>query len=95
MNNKNQPSEHNESIEENLVEDLKESLKDTVNETKRILDTLEQTVQTAIKDQSISDETKKIVDFIGNEIKNFLEEDSKKIINAIQLSKGVNNLEEE
>jgi hypothetical protein len=95
MNNKKQPTEHNESTEENLVEDLKKSLKDTVDETKGILDTLEQTVQTTIKDQSISNETKKIVDFISNEIKNSLAEESKKIINTIELSKGINNLEEE
>ena len=95
MNNKNQSSEYNESTEENLVEDLKESLKDIVDETISILDTLEQTVQTTIKDQFISDETKKIVDSITYKIKNLLAEESKKIINTIEPTKDINNLEEE
>ena len=50
------------TYEENLVQDLKKSLEDTTNETKSILDDLQQTVEKTIKDQSISDATKKIVD---------------------------------
>ena len=70
MDNKKQSTEHHEPTEENLVQDLKKSLEDTINETKSILDDLEQTVETTIKDQSISDATKKIVDSIKSDIKN-------------------------
>ena len=69
MDNKKQSTEQYESTEENLVQDLKKSLEDTINETKSTLDDLEQTVETTIKDQSISDITKKIVDSISSEIK--------------------------
>ena len=74
MNNKKQLTEQEKPTEENLVKDLKESLNDTIDETKDILLDLEQTVETTIKDQSISDETKKIVDSISNEINNSEEE---------------------
>ena len=70
MDNKKQSTEQHESNEENLVQDLKKSLEDTINETKYILDDLEQTVETTIKDQSISDATKKIVDSVKSDIKN-------------------------
>ena len=60
MDNKKQPTEHHENNEENLVQDLKKSLEDTTNETKSILDDLQQTVEKTIKDQSISDATKKL-----------------------------------
>ena len=70
MDNKKQSTEQYEPTEENLVQDLKKSLKDTINETKYILDDLEQTVETTIKDQSISDATKKIVDSVKSDIKN-------------------------
>ena len=53
MDNKKQSTEQYETNEENLVQDLKESLKNTIDETKYILDDLEQTVETTIKDQSI------------------------------------------
>tara|TARA_Y100000389_G_scaffold178383_1_gene191537 strand:+ start:834 stop:1076 length:243 start_codon:yes stop_codon:yes gene_type:complete len=69
MSKKQKSTEHDKSTEENLVQDLKESLNNTIDETKNILDDLEQTVETTIKDQSISDITKKIVDSISSEIK--------------------------
>ena len=50
------------NLRRKLSSRLKKSLRDTINETKYILDDLEQTVETTIKDQSISDATKKIVD---------------------------------
>ena len=71
MDNKKQSTEHHESNEENLVKDLKKSLEDTINETKSTLDDLEQTVETTIKDQSISDATKKMVDSIKSDIIEF------------------------
>jgi conjugal transfer/entry exclusion protein len=74
MTSKQKSTEPDKPTEENLVQDLKESLKNTIDETKYILDDLEQTVETTIKDQSISDETKKIVDSISDEINNFEEE---------------------
>ena len=64
MDNKKQPTEHHEPDQENIVQDLKKSLEDTTNETKSILDDLQQTVEKTIKDQSISDATKKIVDSV-------------------------------
>ena len=58
------------------------------------MDTLEQTVNETIKDQSISDETTNYLDFINKEIKNSLKDASKQIINTIELTSG-NNTEEE
>ncbi|MBT6729689.1 MAG: hypothetical protein HOA78_02830 [Cryomorphaceae bacterium] len=95
MSNKQKSTEPDKPTEENLVQDLKESLKNTIDETKYILDDLEQTVETTIKDQSISDTTKTIVDSISNEIKNFTSEESQKTINTIKTSKVSNNSEEE
>ena len=74
MDKKKQSTEQQSPTKENLVKDLKESLNDTIDETKDILVELEQLVETTIKDQSISDETKKIVDSISDEINNFEEE---------------------
>ena len=95
MSNKQKSTEPDKPTEENLVQDLKESLKNTIDETNYILDDLEQTVETTIKDQSISDTTKKIVDSISSEIKNFTSEESQKTINTIKTSKVSNNSEEE
>ena len=74
MDNKKQSPEDHEPNEDNLVQDLKKSLEDTINETQYILDDLEETVETTIKDQSMSDSTKKIVDAIKSRINNFEEE---------------------
>ena len=70
MDNKKQSDEHHKPTEENVVKDLRKSLEDAIDQTKHILVDLEQTVETTIKDQSISEETKKIVDSISDEIKN-------------------------
>ena len=95
MDNKKQSPEHLEPNEENLVQDLKKSLEDTFNETQYILDDLEKTVETSIKDQSISDSTKKIVDSVKGDIKNSLGEKSSEIMNTIETKKAINNFEEE
>ena len=95
MSNKQKSTEPDKPTEENLVQDLKESLKNTIDETKYILDDLEQTVETTIKDQSISDTTKKIVDLTTSEIKNFTLEESQKTINTDKTLKVSNNSEEE
>lgn len=95
MDNKKQPNENHKYSEENLVQDLTKSLEDTINETKFILDDLEQTVETTIKDQSISDTTKKIVESVKSDIKNFTGEKSKDLINTIETTKSINNFEEE
>ncbi|MDA7543897.1 hypothetical protein N8814_05090 [Acidimicrobiia bacterium] len=95
MDNKKQSTEQYESTEENLVQDLKKSLEDTINETKSTLDDLEQTVETTIKDQSVSDATKKMVDSIKSDIANSLGEKSKEIINTIETKKAIKNYEEE
>ena len=95
MDNKKQSTEQNESIEENLVQDLKKSLEDTINETKSTLDDLEQTVELTIKDQSVSDATKKMVDSIKSDITNSSGVKSKEIINTIETKKAIKNYEEE
>jgi len=95
MTSKQKSTEPGKPTEENLVQDLKESLKNTIDETKYILDDLEQTVETTIKDQSISDTTKKIVDSTTSEIKNFTLEENQKTINTDKTLKVSNNSEEE
>ena len=95
MDNKKQSTEQYESTEENLVQDLKKSLEDTINETKSTLDDLEQTVETTIKDQSVSDATKKMVDSIKSDIMNSSGENGKEIINTIETKKAIKNYEEE
>ena len=95
MDNKKQSPEHLEPNEENLVQDLKKSLEDTINETQYILDDLEKTVETTIKDQFISDSTKKIVDSVKSDIKDSLGEKSSEIMDTIETKKAINNFEEE
>tara|TARA_B110000008_G_scaffold268125_1_gene295912 strand:+ start:100 stop:387 length:288 start_codon:yes stop_codon:yes gene_type:complete len=95
MDNKKQSPEHHEPNEDNLVQDLKKSLEDTIYETQYILDDLEETVETTIKDQSISDSTKKIVDSVKSDIKKSLGEKSSEIMNTIETKKAINNFEEE
>ena len=95
MDNKKDPTEHHEPNEENLVQDLKKSLENTINETRHILDDLEETVETTIKDQSISDATKKIVDSVKSDIENSVAQKSKETINTIETKKAINNFEEE
>ena len=95
MDNKKQSTEDHEPKEENLVKDLKKSIEDTLNETEYILDDLKETVETTIKDQSISDATKKMVDSIQRDIMNSSGENGKEIINTIETNKAINNFEEE
>ena len=95
MDNKKQSTVQYEATEENLVQDLKKSLEDTINETKSTLDDLEQTVELTIKDQSVSDETKKMVDSIKSDIMNSSGEKGKEIINTIETKKAIKNYEEE
>ena len=93
--NKKKPTENPKANEENLVQDLKQSLEDTISETKYILNDLEEKLETTIKDQSISDATKKIVDSVKSDIKNSVVEKSKETINTIETKKAINNFEEE
>ena len=95
MDNKKQSTEDHEPKEENLVKDLKKSIEDTLNETEYILDDLKETVENTIKDQSISDTTKKIVDSVKSDIKHSVVEKSKETINTIKTKKAINNFEEE
>ena len=89
--NKKQPTENLKANEE----DLKQSLEDTISETKYILDDLEEKLETTIKDQSISDATKKIVDSVKNEIANSTPEKTRETITNIETKKFINNSEEE
>ena len=93
--NKKQPTENLKANEENLVEDLKQSLEDTISETKYILNDLEEKLETTIKDQSISDATKKIVYSVKKDITNSASDKTREIINTIDSKKAVNNFEEE
>ena len=95
MDNKKQSTEHHEPNEENLVQDLKKSLEDTISETQYILDDLEETVETTIKDQSISDATKKIVDSVKKDITDSTSKKTGETINTIESKKLINNFEEE
>jgi hypothetical protein len=95
INNENQPTKHDESSKDNLVHDLKKSLKEVIDETTAILGDLEQTVESTIKDQSISDTTKEIVDAFSDEIKNSKAGENQKIINTSKIKKPIDNLEEE
>ena len=95
MKNKKEPFGNHEPSEENLVKDLKKSLEITINETKSILDDLEQTVETTISDQSMSETTKKIVESVKSDIKNSTGKKSKELINNIETTKTINNFEEE
>jgi len=95
MENNDPLSEHNESKNENLVEDLKKSLENTIDETKNILEDLERTVAKTINDESISDETKKIIDLISGEIINDTISESKNTLKTNDHFKNFNNLEEE
>ena len=93
--NKKQPTENLKANEENLVEDLKQSLEDTISETKYILNDLEEKLETRIKDQSISDATKKIVDSLKEDITNSAPERTRETVNTIETKKFINNSEEE
>ena len=93
--NKKQPTENLKANEENLVEDLKQSLEDTISETKYILNDLEEKLKTTIKDQSISDATKKIVDSLKEDITNSAPEKTRETVNTIETKKFINNSEEE
>ena len=95
MDNKKQSDEDHKPTEENVVKDLRKSLEDAIDQTKHILVDLEQTVETTIKDQSISDTTKKIVDSVKSNIKNSVLEKSKETSNTIETKKAINNFEEE
>ena len=95
MNKIKKITENENSTKENLVQDLKESLKDTLDETKYILDDLESTVEKTIKDESISDATKKMVESISNEIKNSVADESQKIIDTIKTTNAIDDSEEE
>ena len=93
--NKKQPTENLKANEENLVEDLKQSLEDTISETKYILNDLEEKLETTIKDQSISDATKKIVAPLKEDITNSAPERTRETVNTIETKKFINNSEEE
>ena len=89
--NKKQPTENHKANEE----DLKQSLEDTISETKYILDDLEEKLETTIKDQSISDVTKRIVDSVKEDISNSTPEKIRETVNTIETKKFINNSEEE
>ena len=95
IDNEEQSTKHDKPSEDNLVDDLKKSLKETIDETKSILDDLEQTVETTIKDKPIYDTTKEIVDKFSDEIKNSTSGESQKIINTIKITKAIGDSEEE
>tara|TARA_B110000008_G_scaffold215090_1_gene214359 strand:+ start:275 stop:598 length:324 start_codon:yes stop_codon:yes gene_type:complete len=56
--------------EENLVKDLKDSLRESVDQSLNILDSLVQEIQEKVEDESIKEETKKIINLLSENILN-------------------------
>ena len=54
--------------EENLVEDLKDSLRESVDESLNTLNSLMQEIQEKVEDESIKEETQKIVSLLSENI---------------------------
>jgi predicted transcriptional regulator len=57
--------------EENLVKDLKDSLRESVDQSQNTLNSLMQEIQEKVEDESIKEETKKIINLLSENILNF------------------------
>ncbi len=81
--------------EENLVKDLKDSLKSTIEETQQTLDMFVKTVEASTKDESVHDETTKIVSIISNQLTMSIAEGLDKISTTFKITKrGIDSEEE-
>ena len=81
------------NTEENLVKDLKDSLRESVDESLNTLNALMQEIQEKVEDESIKEETKKIINSLSENILNL----SNRNIDEIGLNENLeqSNLEEE
>ena len=60
----------NNNSEENLVKDLKDSLRESVDQSLNTLNSLMQEIQEKVEDDSIKEETKKIINLLSENILN-------------------------
>jgi|SaaInlV_125m_DNA_1040241.scaffolds.fasta_scaffold360265_1 hypothetical protein len=95
MSKKKLPSEYNQSSNENLVEDLLQSLRTTINGTRDDLESLQLMIEDMIKNQAISKETKKIIESINTELKNFSIKEYKDKVDATEYTRIYTTSEEE
>jgi len=81
------------NTEENLVKDLKDSLRESVDESLNTLNALMQEIQEKVEDESIKEETKKIINSLSENILNL----SNRNIDEIGISKNLeqSSIEEE
>ena len=81
------------NTEENLVKDLKDSLRESVDESLNTLNALMQEIQEKVEDESIKEETKKIINSLSENILNL----SNRNIDEIGFNDNLeqSNLEEE
>ena len=79
--------------EENLVKDLKDSLRESVDESLNTLNALMQEIQEKVEDESIKEETKKIINLLSENILNLTDRSIDKIGFSENLEQS--NLEEE
>ena len=61
--------------EENFVKDLKDSLRETVDESINMLNSLMKEIQEKIKDDSVKEETKNLVNLLSKNILNLADKD--------------------
>ena len=73
------------NTEENLVKDLKDSLRESVDESLNTLNALMQEIQEKVEDESIKEETKKIINSLSENILNL----SNRNIDEIGISKNL------
>ena len=81
------------NTEENLVKDLKDSLRESVDESLNTLNALMKEIQEKVEDESIKEETKKIINSLSENILNL----SNRNIDEIGFNENLeqSNLEEE
>ena len=81
------------NTEENLVKDLKDSLRESVDESLNTLNSLMKEIQEKVEDESIKEETKKIINLLSENILNL----SNRNIDEIGFNENLeqSNLEEE
>ena len=79
--------------EENLVKDLKDSLRESVDQSLNTLNSLMQEIQEKVEDESIKEETKKIINLLSENILKL----TNRNIDEIGISKNLeqSSLEEE
>ena len=79
--------------EENLVKDLKDSLRESVDQSLNTLNSLMQEIQEKVEDESIKEETKKIINSLSENILNLSNRNIDEIGHNENLEQS--NLEEE